>query len=226
MSDLAAIANDWKRKKRECKAIIETPKGRRNKFDYDPKSRLFQLGGLLPEGLAFPFDFGFIPSTLGDDGDPLDVMVLMDEPAHVGCLLDIRIIGVIEAVQAQGGKARQIIVSSLWPSTPTIMESFHPSMKLTPRCSIKSRNSSSRTTRAEVRNSRSKDGTGRNAPRNCWKLECERFKKRSRERVNCNRPESPYLPRKRNTISMIRMITTMASRTKLRASRKSFTMNS
>jgi len=62
-------------------------------------------GGLLPEGLAFPFDFGFIPSTLGDDGDPLDVMVLMDEPAHVGCLLDVRIIGVIEAVQVQDGKS-------------------------------------------------------------------------------------------------------------------------
>jgi inorganic pyrophosphatase len=103
MSDLTVIANDWKRKKRECKAIIETPKGRRNKFDYDPKSRLFKLGGLLPEGLAFPFDFGFIPSTLGDDGDPLDVMVLMDEPAHVGCLLDVRVIGVIEAVQVQDG---------------------------------------------------------------------------------------------------------------------------
>lgn len=52
----------------------------------------------------FPFDFGFIPSTLGDDGDPLDVMVLMDEPAHVGCLVDIRIIGVIEAKQTQNGK--------------------------------------------------------------------------------------------------------------------------
>src|SRR5438270_8535606 len=104
MSDLAVIANDWKRKKRECKAIIETPKGRRNKFDYDPKTRLFKLGGLLPEGLAFPFDFGFIPSTMADDGDPLDVMILMDEPAHVGCLLDVRIIGVIEAVEIENGK--------------------------------------------------------------------------------------------------------------------------
>lgn len=65
---------------------------------------MFALGGLLGEGLAFPFDFGFIPSTRGDDGDPLDVMVLMDEPAHVGCLLDVRIIGVIEAEQIQDGK--------------------------------------------------------------------------------------------------------------------------
>ena len=62
------------------------------------------LGGLLPEGMMFPFDFGFIPSTLGDDGDPLDVLVLMDAPAHVGCLIDVRIIGVIKAEQIEDGK--------------------------------------------------------------------------------------------------------------------------
>lgn len=101
MPDLTSFPNQLDRKKLECRAIIETPKGRRNKFDYDPESGLFQLGGLLPEGMMFPFDFGFIPSTLGEDGDPLDVMVLMDEPAHVGCLLDVRIIGVIEAEQTQ-----------------------------------------------------------------------------------------------------------------------------
>ncbi|MBV8833472.1 MAG: inorganic diphosphatase [Acidobacteriaceae bacterium] len=104
MDNLLECANRWNPKKRECKAIIETPKGRRNKFDYDPEYRMFSLGGLLPEGLAFPFDFGFIPSTLGDDGDPLDVVILLDEPAHVGCLLDIRIIGVIEAEQIEDGK--------------------------------------------------------------------------------------------------------------------------
>jgi len=62
------------------------------------------LGGLLPEGMMFPFDFGFIPSTLGEDGDPLDIMVLMDAPAHVGCLIDVRIIGVIKAKQIDNGK--------------------------------------------------------------------------------------------------------------------------
>jgi len=59
----------------------------------------------LPEGLVFPFDFGFIPSTLAEDGDPLDLMILMDEPAHVGCLVDVRVIGVIEAEQTEDGKA-------------------------------------------------------------------------------------------------------------------------
>jgi inorganic pyrophosphatase len=104
MADLSALSNKLDAKKRICCAIIETPKNRRNKFDYDPESNLFSLGGLLPEGMAFPFDFGFVPSTLGEDGDPLDVMVLMDEPAHVGCLLDVRIVGVIEAEQSQDGK--------------------------------------------------------------------------------------------------------------------------
>src|SRR5271156_279041 len=104
MADLSAFPNRWDRKKAECCAIIETPKGSRNKFDYDPESNLFKLGGLLPEGMMFPFDFGFIPSTLGDDGDPLDIMVLMDAPAHVGCLMEVRIIGIIEAEQTEDGK--------------------------------------------------------------------------------------------------------------------------
>jgi inorganic pyrophosphatase len=100
MSDLTDLPNELDRKKRQCRVIIETPKGKRNKFDYDPDSNLFKLGGLLPEGMMFPFDFGFVPSTLGGDGDPLDIMVLMDAPAHVGCLMDVRIIGVIEAKES------------------------------------------------------------------------------------------------------------------------------
>jgi inorganic pyrophosphatase len=62
------------------------------------------LGGLLPEGMMFPFDFGFIPSTLGEDGDPLDILVLMDAPAHVGCLIEVRLIGIINAQQTENGK--------------------------------------------------------------------------------------------------------------------------
>jgi inorganic pyrophosphatase len=104
MPDLTSYPNQLDSKKMECRAIIETPKARRNKFDYDPESGLFELGGVLPEGMTFPFDFGFIPSTLGEDGDPLDVLVLMEEPAHVGCLLHVRFIGVIEAEQTEDGK--------------------------------------------------------------------------------------------------------------------------
>jgi inorganic pyrophosphatase len=76
--------------------VIETPKGSRNKYAYDPDEHIFELKRVLPAGMAFPYDFGFVPSTLGGDGDPLDVLVLMDEPAFPGCKLKCRVIGVIE----------------------------------------------------------------------------------------------------------------------------------
>ena len=84
--------------------IIETPKGSRNKYAFDPDYGTFELKGVLPEGSSFPFDFGFIPSTRGADGDPLDILVLMDAPTPVGCLLTARPIGVIEAEQKEGDK--------------------------------------------------------------------------------------------------------------------------
>lgn len=105
--DLASLSHELEKKKGTCRVVIETPKGRRNKFDYDPKVEAFTLGGLLPEGLSFPFDFGFVPSTVAEDGDPIDVMVLMDEPAHVGCVLTVRLVGVIEAQQTDDGKTTE-----------------------------------------------------------------------------------------------------------------------
>jgi inorganic pyrophosphatase len=104
MPNLTNLANELDEKALTCRAIIETPKGSRNKFSYDPESGLFKLGGLLPEGMQFPFDFGFVPSTLGDDGDPVDILVLMDAPMHVGCLVDVRVIGVIAAEQTEKGE--------------------------------------------------------------------------------------------------------------------------
>lgn len=85
----------------ELNVIVDTPKGSRNKYEFDEKLGLFKLGGVLAVGHSFPFDFGFIPNTLGGDGDPLDVLVLMDEPAFVGCLIPSRLIGVIEAEQTE-----------------------------------------------------------------------------------------------------------------------------
>ena len=79
--------------------IIETPKGCRNKYSFDPKQEIFILKSALPAGMVFPYDFGFVPRTLGGDGDPLDVLVLMDEPAFPGCALLTRLIGVIEGEQ-------------------------------------------------------------------------------------------------------------------------------
>jgi inorganic pyrophosphatase len=81
------------------RVIIETPKGSRNKFAFDPEERIFELKKVQPSGMTFPYDFGFVPSTKADDGDPVDVLVLMDEPAFPGCVLSCRPIGVIEGEQ-------------------------------------------------------------------------------------------------------------------------------
>ena len=89
------------------KVIIETPKGSRNKFKYDPDLRMFKLSKVLPEGMVFPYDFGFVPSTKGEDGDPVDVLVLMDEPTFPGCLLECRLVGVLEAEQEEEKKKKQ-----------------------------------------------------------------------------------------------------------------------
>jgi inorganic pyrophosphatase len=85
----------------ELNVIIETPKGCRNKYAFDEDLGIFALKGVLAAGHSFPFDFGFLPQTLGGDGDPLDVLVLMDEAAFPGCLVPSRLIGVIEAEQTE-----------------------------------------------------------------------------------------------------------------------------
>jgi inorganic pyrophosphatase len=85
-------------------AIVETPKNSRNKLKFDPEHKLFKLKTLLPVGAVFPFDFGFIPSTIAEDGDPIDVLILMDEPVAVGTLIEVRLVGIIEAEQTEKTK--------------------------------------------------------------------------------------------------------------------------
>jgi inorganic pyrophosphatase len=82
--------------------IIETPAGSRNKFAFDPDQGIFSLKKVLPAGMVFPYDFGFLPQTLAPDGDPIDVLLLMDEPAFPGCAVLARLIGVIEGEQLDG----------------------------------------------------------------------------------------------------------------------------
>lgn len=86
------------------RVVIETPKGSRNKYSYDPELRAIGLSKTLPEGMVFPFNFGFIPRTEGEDGDPLDVLVLMDEPVPPGIVVPCRLIGVMRATQTEDGK--------------------------------------------------------------------------------------------------------------------------
>ena len=82
--------------------VVETPRGSANKLKYDTGLGAFRLDRVLPAGMSFPFDFGFIPQTLADDGDPLDVIVLLDAPVYPGCIVPARVIGDLEAEQRDG----------------------------------------------------------------------------------------------------------------------------
>src|SRR6202046_1569267 len=84
--------------------IIETPSGSRNKFAFDPDQAIFALKNVLPAGMVFPYDFGFLPQTIAPDGDPIDVLLLMDEPAFPGIAVSSRLIGIIEGEQIEGKK--------------------------------------------------------------------------------------------------------------------------
>lgn len=88
-------------KTRCCRAVIETRKGSHHKFSYNADLACFELKKTLPEGMTFPLDFGFIPSTLADDGDPVDILVILDFPAEMGAFVKVRLIGGIEAEQRE-----------------------------------------------------------------------------------------------------------------------------
>jgi inorganic pyrophosphatase len=104
MPDLLTLPHQLDRETRYCRSIVETPRGCRSRYDYNRESWLFALSGILPAGLAFPLAFGFVPDTLGEDGDPVDVLILADEYLPVGCLLTVTLLGVIEAEQSEDGR--------------------------------------------------------------------------------------------------------------------------
>ncbi len=76
-------------------AVIETPAQTRHKYAFEPKYGIMLLKQTLAEGLAWPYDYGFVPQTLADDGDPTDILVINDSPTFSGCLLEVRILGAI-----------------------------------------------------------------------------------------------------------------------------------
>ena len=91
----------------QISVVIETPKGSRNKLKYDPAKRMYKLSKVMPEGMVFPYDFGFVPSTKAEDGDPLDVLVLTDDPLFPGCLVDCVLIGAIALEQEEQGEVKR-----------------------------------------------------------------------------------------------------------------------
>ncbi len=84
--------------------VIETPKDSAQKYDFDPKFKGYCLSKVLPAGMVFPYDFGFIPHTKADDGDPIDVIVFSEFKSFPGCIMRCRVIGAIRANQQDGKK--------------------------------------------------------------------------------------------------------------------------
>ena len=89
-------------------AVIEIPKDSVNKYEYDKQLHVFKLDRTLFSPVHYPGDYGFIPCTLGQDGDPLDVLVLVEAPSFPGCLIEVRPIGVLQMVD-QGKKDEKIL---------------------------------------------------------------------------------------------------------------------
>ena len=92
----------------EVTVVIEIPRGQTNKYEYDKQLHVFRLDRNLYSPVHYPGDYGFIPSTLSDDGDPLDALVLVDAPSFPGCLMTVRPVGMLEMVD-QGKDDEKIL---------------------------------------------------------------------------------------------------------------------
>jgi inorganic pyrophosphatase len=106
--------------------VIETPKESRVKFKRSEQSDVYILDRILPPGLRFPFNYGFVPNTRAEDGDPTDVILILDEPLFPGCRVKSKIIGVLKAKQTESGKTnrndRLVAVPILDTRSPALLE--------------------------------------------------------------------------------------------------------
>src|SRR3954469_6338073 len=87
--------------------VVETPRGSRAKFAYDPRLESFALSKFLLTGLTYPNDWGFVPSTKADDGDPLDIMVIHDAATFPGLVVTCRLIGILQIEQKSKRKSER-----------------------------------------------------------------------------------------------------------------------
>ncbi len=103
-------------------AVIEIPMGATQKYEYDEKLQVFRLDRTLFSPVHYPGDYGFIPSTCGDDGDPLDVLVLVDTPSFTGCVETVRPIGMLEMIDQGERDAKLLAVVSNDPRYAKVNE--------------------------------------------------------------------------------------------------------
>lgn len=94
-----------------CQAVIEVPKGSQNKYELDKEQGVIKLDRVLFSPMFYPADYGFLPETLGGDGDPLDVLVMVSNPLFPGCVVDVRPIGVLDMTDDKGHDEKILAVA-------------------------------------------------------------------------------------------------------------------
>ena len=104
------IDSEWDVNEQVVTAFIEIPRGSRNKYEYDATTGAFRLDRVLYSSIHYPTDYGFIPDTLGEDGDPLDILVLVEEPTFPGCLVEARPIGGLDMSDEKGSDFKVLAV--------------------------------------------------------------------------------------------------------------------
>lgn len=102
--------------------VIETPRGSTEKYDFEKKMGHYKLSKILPAGMMFPYDFGFIPGTKGQDGDPLDMIVISEFKSFPGCMMDCRLLGAIKAEQGHPGE--KLVRNDRYISIPTCSRNY------------------------------------------------------------------------------------------------------
>ena len=100
--------------------VIEIPRGSRNKYEYDHERDLIRLDRRLFSATVYPADYGFVPDTLAEDGDPLDVLVLLDDPTFPGCWVEVRPVGVFWMEDEKGPDAKIVSVPARDPTYDTV----------------------------------------------------------------------------------------------------------
>ena len=115
----------------EFDVLIEIPKGSRNKYEYDPEKRMVRYDRMIFSSMHYPSDYGFVPETLAQDGDPLDVLVLVSEPTFPGCLINVRPVGIFNMADEKGPDAKILCVpvsDPIWNKIYTLDE-VNPHLK-------------------------------------------------------------------------------------------------
>ncbi|MCZ9344404.1 inorganic diphosphatase [Streptomyces griseoviridis] len=111
----------------EFDVTIEIPKGSRNKYEVDHETGRIRLDRRLFTSTAYPTDYGFVENTLGEDGDPLDALVILDEPTFPGCLITCRAIGMFRMTDEAGGDDKLLCVPSTDPRVEHLRDIHHVS---------------------------------------------------------------------------------------------------